>query len=267
MAEMQETNKHYDIESHFFYQFLDPYMKYTSGLYFTGDESLAEGILNMLNRHVEFLKYYSCPRILEIGPGWGSFAKRLSEENVNFKYLAVNPSRVQNDFIKSRVEKNIEIVESTFENVQLESSSFDIIYFIGSFCHMKDKATQLKKLYSLLAPNGRIIIEDTFFISEYLYQKHAKRAETKFVQDEVFGFAEILSLPNFLEVSSSVGLQVQTLLEHSKSYSRTIDLWLEKLNLMKDHPKTEEFVRYLEIAQRGWQYTIANYLVELKKVK
>lgn len=263
---MAETNKHYDIEADFFSQFLDPYMKYTSGLFLTGQEPLATGILNMLNRHVAFLDQCENPRILEIGPGWGSFVSRLSEENKRFDYTAVNPSAVQNDFITSRLHKKVEIIERTFEDATLTPNSFDIIYFIGSFCHMRDKKKQLQKLNSLLSKNGRIIIEDTFFISEELYQKHAKRTETKFVQDEVFGFAEILSLPQFLEMSVDLGFQMQSLLEHSKSYARTIELWLEKLNRMNSHPKTDEFVRYLKIAQRGWQYTIANYLIELKKV-
>ena len=42
---MAETNKHYDIDSGFFKTFLDPYMKYTSGLY-ANNESLEQGILN-----------------------------------------------------------------------------------------------------------------------------------------------------------------------------------------------------------------------------
>jgi cyclopropane fatty-acyl-phospholipid synthase-like methyltransferase len=41
-----DTNKHYDIEAEFFSKFLDPYMKYTSGLFIEGNELLSEGILN-----------------------------------------------------------------------------------------------------------------------------------------------------------------------------------------------------------------------------
>jgi cyclopropane fatty-acyl-phospholipid synthase-like methyltransferase len=220
----------------------------------------------MLNKHLGFLSNYKNPRILEIGPGWGSFIYRLQEITIPHQYVAINPSEIQNGFIQNRLSQHVTIIQNTFENARLEKESFDIVYFVGSFCHMKDKPNQLKKLYDILRPQGRIIIEDTFFISEQLYQKHAKRAETKYVQDEVFGFAEILALPTFLEVAAGSGLQIQSVLEHSQSYSRTIKLWLTKLEQMKDHPKTEEFIRYLEIAQRGWQFTIANYLIELKKV-
>lgn len=264
---MAKTNKHYDIDHRFFSQFLDPYMKYTSGLHYSERESLEEGALNMLNIHLKFLDNYAAPRVLEIGSGWGSFLKRLSEEDRQYTYSSVNPSKVQNDFIKSHLLIDANIFEAIFEDIEFKPNSFDIIYFIGSLCHLKNKAAQFKKLRSILSKNGRIIVEDTFFISEYLHRKHVKHDETIFVQKEIFGFAEILSLPKFLEMSSSFGMQIQTLLEHSKSYSKTIELWIEKLSLIKDHPKTKEFIRYLEIAQQGWQYTIANYLIELKKVR
>ncbi|MEY4616395.1 MAG: hypothetical protein RJB66_1355 [Pseudomonadota bacterium] len=265
---MVETNKHYDIDSGFFKAFLDPYMKYTSGLY-TNNESLAQGILNMLDKHVGFLQHYKAPRILEIGPGWGSFIYRLQEKEIPFEYTAINPSKVQNEFINNRLEKPVKIIESSFEEAELKPESFDLVYFIGSFCHMQDKLTQLEKLNHVLSNGGRVIIEDTFFISEKMYQKHHARNETKYVQQEVFGFAEILSLSNFIEVAANRGFQVQTILEHSSSYARTVELWLEKLYPMREsgkYPQADEFIKYLEIAQRGWRYTIANYLIEIQKV-
>lgn len=266
---MIETNKHYDIDSEFFKAFLDPYMKYTSGLY-SNDEPLEQGILNMLNKHVSFLQPYHNPRILEVGPGWGSFVYRLQETDIQYEYTAINPSKVQNEFINNRLKTPVKIIEGSFESTtELTSSAFDLVYFVGSFCHMRDKETQLDKLNHILSNGGRVIIEDTFFISEKLYQKHHARNETKYVQQEVFGFAEILSLSNFLEIAANKGFQVQTILEHSSSYARTVDLWLEKLYPMREsglHPQADEFIKYLEIAQRGWKYTIANYLIEIQKV-
>lgn len=265
---MAETNKHYDIDSGFFKAFLDPYMKYTSGLY-QNNESLDEGILNMLNKHVSFLQPYKQPRILEVGPGWGSFIYRLQETDLQFDYTAINPSRVQNDFINNRLKNPVKIIEGSFETADLQSKAYDLVYFIGSFCHMQNKETQLDKLNTILSNGGRVIIEDTFFISEKLYQKHHARNETKYVQQEVFGFAEILSLSNFLEIAANKGFQVQSILEHSNSYARTVDLWLEKLYPMRErgqYPQADEFIKYLEIAQRGWRYTIANYLIEIQKV-
>lgn len=262
---MAETNKHYDISAEFFQAFLDPYMKYTSGLYYQ-NESLEDGILNMLNKHVSFLQGYTNPSILEVGPGWGSFIKRLSEVKKDFTYTAINPSLVQNTYIQTKIQHDAVIHEGCFESTEsLKPNSFDIIYFIGSFCHMNQKDLQLEKLYHLLKPGGRIIIEDTFFITKDLFNKHAFRSETSFVQKEVFGFAEILALPEFLEMVPQKGFQMVSLLEHSTSYARTIEYWLEKINKVQSHEKIQ-FIQYLKIAQKGWSRTIANYLIELRKM-
>ncbi|WP_413291073.1 SAM-dependent methyltransferase [Bdellovibrio sp. HCB337] len=262
---MAETNKHYDISAEFFQAFLDPYMKYTSGLYHQ-NETLEEGILNMLNKHVSFLQGSTNPAILEVGPGWGSFIKRLSEVKKDFTYTAINPSLVQNTYIQTQIQPDAIIHEGCFETADsLAPNSFDIIYFIGSFCHMTQKENQLEKLYSLLKPGGRVIIEDTFFITKDLFTKHAFRSETSFVQKEVFGFAEILALPEFLETVPQKGFQMVSLLEHSSSYARTIDFWLGKLADIQS-PEKVQFIQYLKIAQKGWNRTIANYLIELRKM-
>jgi cyclopropane-fatty-acyl-phospholipid synthase len=259
------TDKHYDIDVDFFARFLDPYMKYTSGL-FSEHESLDVGVTRMLNLHSEFLKPFTDPRILEIGPGWGALPSRLRDLGVLRNYSAINPSQIQNRFLRSKFGSQIELIEAKFEDHDFSGATFDVVYFVGSFCHMPQKAEQLQRLCSLINPGGKIVIEDTFFLSEDLSKRHKNRIETKFVQDDIFGFAEILSLSTFLEMLPSHGFQVRTLLEHSSSYARSIDCWLAKLKSMTDHPATKPFIKYLEIAQRGWGYTIANYLIELQRV-
>ncbi len=256
-----KTNKHYDLSPEFFGNFLDPYMKYTSGLFY-GEESLETGILQMLDKHISFLHQIERPRILEIGPGWGSFYRRLLAKKNCFDYLAINPSAAQNEFIHSQIDPHVRILETTFEKSDLGKETFDAIYFIGSFCHIADKPKSLAKARKYLRDNGRVVIEDTFFINRALYEAHAPRPETKFVQQDVFGYAQIQAFPDFIEMASGLGLQIKSLLEHSLSYKKTIDYWLCQLRDMNGADAIE-FVKYLEIAQRGWQYTIANYLVEL----
>ena len=151
----------------------------------------------------------------------------------------------------------------------LTPQKFDFIFFIGSFCHIKNKGEAIKEMAQLLAPEGQIIIEDTFFLSDAIFTGHASRPETQFVQNTIFGFAEILSLPNFLNLCCDQGLFITDLLDHSSSYKKTIDLWLEKIrSLDKDvYPQRDNYIQYMEIAQRGWNKTIANYLITLRKGK
>lgn len=101
---LNETNKHYDIDPSFFQSFLDSqYMKYTSGL-FRGADSPENAAKNMLDYHTTFLKSYPSPKILEVGPGWGAFLRRLRELNIKCEYTAINPSSSQNRFIHANID-------------------------------------------------------------------------------------------------------------------------------------------------------------------
>ena len=70
------------------------------------------------------------------------------------------------------------------------------------------------------------MFEDTYFITDAAYEAHRRRPETQFVQQDVFGFAEILSLPKFLNVAATAGLSLADVFEHSSHYRRTIDEWI-----------------------------------------
>jgi len=52
-------------------------MEQSGGLFNTGDETLETGIRQMLDLHVQQLDGMSNPRILKVGPGWGSLLRRL----------------------------------------------------------------------------------------------------------------------------------------------------------------------------------------------
>lgn len=263
---MHPTNKHYDIPLEFFQKFLDKkYLKYTSGLFLRPGDTFDIAIHNMLRKHVRYSRLYQNPRILDVGSGWGSLLKALKEEGRNIYYEAVNPSERQNTYILDNIDQQAQINPVGFEEFDGDGKKFDLIYLIGALCHFRDKEQQLGKLFELLDGGGKIIIEDTFFICDEHFAKHAERSETKFVQKDMFGYAHITAFPEFINMASEVGFRVREVLEHSESYEKTIAEWIRRLKAVDQaqYPMANDFIRYLEIAQRGWDYTIANYLIVL----
>lgn len=263
---LNETVKHYDMDINFFKGFLDPYMKYTSGLFSSNQDSLELAAQRMLDAIIDSANIKTGMRVLEIGPGWGALIKRLHERGIECDYVGVSPSAVQNKYISEFCSHNEVFITSIFEHYESAGQVFDAIVLIGSFCHLSDKKEQLARMHSMLAPGGAIVIEDTFFTTSECHAKHHAVAATKYVQEKIFGFAEIPSLSLLVDQVACAGLKVSSMFEHSSSYKRTIDCWIGKLKLMNSelYPKSRDFIKYMTIVQRGWNNTILNQLLVLK---
>jgi cyclopropane-fatty-acyl-phospholipid synthase len=265
---LNETTQHYNMDVRFFQSFLDPYMKYTSGLFETASESLEVATQRMLDRIIDEAGITPGAQVLEIGPGWGALLKRMKERGMSVSYTGVSPSKAQNQYIQSWTCSNEQLVTTTFESFEAGTKKFDAIVLIGSFCHLSNKAMQLKRMQSMLSENGSIVIEDTFFTSKATYQTHAEQDATRFVQEKIFGFAEILCFSDQVEQICNAGLKITSLFEHSDSYKWTIGHWIRNLKRLdyQQYPSARDFVKYMTIAQRGWNNTTQNQLLVLKNL-
>lgn len=266
-----ETVSHYSSEVALFEGFLDPYMKYSSGDFETWEEPLDVGILRMLDRHLDGARLAPGARVLDVGNGWGCLLKRLRERtdlhDGELDYTGVNPSAVQIDYIRREVEAEARILHGPVEDVmdQLEGP-YDAIFLVGSLCHFKDKLATLRGLAAHLAPGGRIVMEDTFFLSEQLYQAHKARTETKFVQEKIFGYAHVTSLAAHMDILRAAKLRVRHAWDNSEHYAHVIDVWTERLQEMDParFQLAPAFIAYMDVFQRGWGYTICNWWMVLE---
>ena len=258
-----ETTKHYSQEAALFEGFLDPYMKYSSGWFADWDEPLDAAVLRMLDKILDTSGIRDGSRILEIGNGWGSLLKRLRERFADVDYTGVNPSRVQLAWIAAHVDTSATAINAPFEEVMdALDGPFDAVFMVGALCHMKDKQAVMDRVAALLAPDGRLVVEDTFFLSEALYQAHAARSETKYVQDTIFGYAHVHSLARHHDELRNAGLQVLRAETNSDHYARSIEIWTDRLKTMDPDrwPLAAHFIAYMDVFQRGWNYTICNQL-------
>ncbi len=264
---LNATVKHYNQEVDFFKSFLDPYMKYTSGLFESEEEDLGVATRRMLDAIIHAAALENDSRVLEVGPGWGALLKRVIERELDINYIGVSPSKMQNQYIQAFKSPAHSLHTGVFETWEYSGKPLEAIILIGSFCHLTDKLAQLKKMHNLLSDDGVVIIEDTFFITPQAYKVHANNSATRFVQEHIFGFAEILSLEEQLEQIEKSGLRVASMLEHSNSYKLTIRRWIKNLKEMniEQYPNAKEYVKYMNVAQRGWCNTTHNQLLVLQK--
>ena len=223
------TSIHYDKPAEFYRAFLDPYLKYSTGLFESDNDSWEKAAVKMLDLHIKQTDRLDKPRILEIGPGWGSFLKRLNDTKNNFEYVAINPSKNQNQYLKEHIDANVEIIENCVENVIFPERKFDFIFFIGSFCHMQQKPALLNKLHSWLDIDGQIIIEETFFLNSRIYERDHLHKHTSFIEGEVFGFSHIISLPFLIETAVEKKFSIGQIKDLTDDHKKTIEGWSSKL--------------------------------------
>jgi len=260
------TAIHYDRDPSFFAAFLDPYLKYSTGIFGPGVMDFEQAALAALDRSIELAGCSAKSRVLEIGSGWGSLARRLSERFPGISYTSVNPSTRQNMVIRAMM-PDAHLMQGDFEKMTGLAGPFDAIFLLGSFCHMKDKPLLLNRLASLLTDDGSLVMEDSWFCTTRLYAMHAQRPETTFVQQDIFGFAHITSLTEFFAQADEAELHPTQMLDTTLDYAKTIGAWMQNLQRLdcSQYPLRDAYLKYLSIGQASMGYTIGNYIFALKK--
>ena len=74
----KNISAHYDLSNDFFRLFLDPTMTYSSAYYERADASLEDAQIAKIDRLCERLNLGPSDHLLEIGTGWGGFARRAA---------------------------------------------------------------------------------------------------------------------------------------------------------------------------------------------
>ena len=96
-------------------------------------------------------KNYRNKRFLDVGAGSGIFLNKLKKKWPKGNFNALEPSKSMADQCKK---KNIDVYESTIEQVRLKKNKFDVITCFELFEHLYDPKLFLKKIYKMLNKNG-----------------------------------------------------------------------------------------------------------------
>jgi cyclopropane-fatty-acyl-phospholipid synthase len=258
---------HYENDPEFFHAFLDPYLKYGSG-YFEGEDSFEVAARRMLDLTLAQGQIPENGTVLDVGSGWGSMLRRLRETLPGRRYHHINPSAQQRAFIAEKLGAVEAVFPTTAEAAEVPGNTYDAIFLNDSACHLRDRTGVLRKLGEALRPGGRIVLQDTFFLTEQMFQSHRRARTTRFVQDHIFGFAEIPSLETFTSEVASAGLRIERQEDLTPHYLRTAAAWIARLQRLDQErfPLRDGCIRYLRFGAAGLDYTTAQIFVVLRRL-
>lgn len=158
----QEANRqHYELPPEFFGQVLGPRRKYSSCLYPTGRESLADAEIIALDETIAHAELADGQQILELGCGWGSLTLTMAERFPASRITAVSNSRPQRRYILSEAVRrnltNVEVITADM-NSFTPPGRYDRVVSVEMFEHMSNWRRLLAGVHNWLAPGGKLFV-------------------------------------------------------------------------------------------------------------
>ena len=155
------NSQHYELPPEFFALTLGPRRKYSSCLYRTGRETLAEAEEAALAETVGHADLANGQAILELGCGWGSLTLYMAEHFPGAQIVAVSNSAPQRAFIEARVAlagyRNVTVITADMNDFA-PAARFDRVVSVEMFEHMANWQALLERVRGWLKPAGRLFL-------------------------------------------------------------------------------------------------------------
>lgn len=232
--------KHYDIGNDLFRVMLDPLMNYSCG-YWRNSDNLADAQIAKLKLACDKLQLQPGMRVLDIGCGWGSFAK-FAAENYGVSVLGITVSEKQAEHAKMRcADLPIEI---RIQDYRLVNEKFDRICSIGMFEHVG-----YKNYRTYMQVASRCLNDDGLFLLHTIGSHISLTATDKWINKYVFPNG---MLPSVKQISAAIEklFVMEDWHNFSTDYDKTLLAW--HANFIQHWPGLKN--NYDERFYRMWNY-------------
>lgn len=216
---------HYDLGNDFYRHWLDETMTYSSALFLSEDQSLADAQRAKYARIVEALDLGPDDHVLEIGCGWGGFAEYAVAET-GCRVTGLTLSREQAEFARERLaQAGLAVkVEIRLQDYRDCAGRFDKIVSIEMFEAVGEEnwPTYFDALRALLKPGGRAMVQAITIADEHFV--HYRR-NADFIQTYIFPGGMLPSPRAFTSVATERGLAVLDRKFFGTDYDKTLLAW------------------------------------------
>ena len=228
------NEQHYEVPPAFFEKVLGKHLKYSSGYWPDGVNSLDESEESMLELSFERAQFADGDSILELGCGWGSLTCYMASKLPNSKITAVSNSKDQKEHILNRCKNqgldNIEVITADMNDFETENK-YDRVVSIEMFEHMRNYKKLLSKISSWLNDNGKLFIH--IFTHQSVVYPFENQGEADWMAREFFSGGMMPSHDLLLHFQDDLIIDDVWSMSGTH-YEKTSLAWVNKMDANKD---------------------------------
>ncbi|MBS3895516.1 cyclopropane-fatty-acyl-phospholipid synthase family protein [Silanimonas sp.] len=252
--EVEAANaQHYEVPTRFFELCLGRRLKYSSGYYPLGTESLDEGEDAMLALYGQRAELADGQHILELGCGWGSLTLWMAEHYPGARITGVSNSRTQREHILAQAAarglNNVEILTADVNRLELPAASFDRCVSIEMFEHMRNYQRLLGHIAGWLRPGGKLFVH--IFCHRSLMYPFETEGATDWMGRHFFTGGLMPSADTLLHFQDALRIEQRWLLS-GRHYQRTANLWLAQQDRHADEVRRVLTATYGQTEAARW---------------
>jgi len=228
------NEQHYEVPPAFFEEVLGKHLKYSSGYWPDGVNSLDESEESMLELSFERAQLADGDSILELGCGWGSLTCYMASKLPNSKITAVSNSKDQKEHILNRCKNqgldNIEVITADMNDFETENK-YDRVVSIEMFEHMRNYKKLLSKISSWLNDDGKLFIH--IFTHQSVVYPFENQGEADWMAREFFSGGMMPSHDLLLHFQDDLIIDDVWSMSGTH-YEKTSLAWVNKMDANKD---------------------------------
>ncbi|HXG26198.1 MAG TPA: cyclopropane-fatty-acyl-phospholipid synthase family protein [Candidatus Binatia bacterium] len=265
---------HYDLGNDFFRLFLDETLTYSSAVFETPDQSLADAQRNKYRRMGERAGLVAGQHVLEIGTGWGGFALYAAGE-LGCRVTTITISKAQHELATERVraaglEDRVSVLLRDYREIE---GQYDAIVSIEMFEAVG--AEYFEAFFAAcdraLRPGGLLSMQ-TIAFPDISYGPQVRGAN--WIQTYIFPGGLLPSLAAIERALHDTRFLVRSVEDIAPHYVRTLATWRQRFLARLDDVRAmgfdERFIRmweyYLAISEAGFDTGVCqDYQLVLEK--
>jgi cyclopropane-fatty-acyl-phospholipid synthase len=250
----RNITEHYDLGNEFFRLWLDPDMIYSSALFSRNSQTLHDAQIAKLDRIIDLLSLDGGEEILEIGCGWGAFARRAAHRH-GARVTGLTLSHEQLDHARALIAQHGLGEQCAFrlEDYRDVQGSFDHIVSIEMIEAVGEDywPEYFHVLAERLKTGGSAVVQ-AITIDEPLFENYRNGAD--FIQRFIFPGGMLPTRTIMDEQAKAAGLTIDHSETFRHSYARTLREWRKRFEAA--WPEIAK-LGFDEHFRRRWRYYLA----------